>query len=123
LNQGDRVTRIAQASNPFPKRFQHTNNHIRPVSRVLAAVALSDNQRLSADTIVQRTWPDDTSALWFTRATSSPTKTSTASALTPTVTGDILLGLAPLSAATRHSPVPFNSTLLVYINSSSRILH
>ena len=68
------MTRIAQASNPFPKRFQNSSNHIRSVSRVLAAVALGDAQNQPADRIVQKTWPDDTSALWFTRAATTPGK-------------------------------------------------
>jgi hypothetical protein len=62
------MTRIAQASNLSPKRFQNSSNHIRTVSRMLAAAVLGDAQNQPADRIVQRAWPDDTSALWFTRA-------------------------------------------------------
>jgi hypothetical protein len=94
------IARVAQPPNSPLSRSQHAQNQTRSIHRMLAAVALSDMRHQPAKKIVQRNWPNDTSALLLTRAATSPTSTA-ATVLTPTKTGDVLLGIAPLSAAAR----------------------
>jgi hypothetical protein len=83
-----------------PLSRSQSANQIRSVHRMLAACALSNHHHQPAETIIKRAWPDDTSALLLTRAATSPATTAI-TAITPTRTGDVLLGLAPLSAAVR----------------------
>jgi hypothetical protein len=84
-----------------PEDLGRNGSATRSVARMLASVALGPHLREDPEKLVSKTWPSDIQAELLTRAAVAPTSTSNATALTPTMTGAFLHGLAPQSAASR----------------------
>jgi hypothetical protein len=100
--------RVATKPKSLPARFQQTPNDVRSVHRALTAIALSGPWRTSAERIVQKSFPDDTTALYMVRAATTPASTTSFPAFTAST---LLPAIAPTSAAVRLFNAAFSVNL------------